>query len=262
MFKNYLKIAWRNLLRNKGFSLINLLGLTIGISCTIFMFLWVKDEIAFDKFHKNYDNVYQAMAHRDFNNTVFTDENMVFPLTQELQTGYPQIKNAVVATQTQTSLVEYNHAKLSRDILYVSDGFFKVFSWKFIKGNAATAITDPASVVLTQSAAKSFFGDSDPINKVVKLNNSENYKVTAVIEDIPGNSTLRFDGIIPINFSTPEAKRDMTEWVNSSWRVFIQAAPGVSEAQIGKIVGSVMRLHNTNDKVSTYFAFPMSKWHL
>src|SRR5687767_1530004 len=98
MIKNYVKIAWRNLFRNKGFSLTNLLGLTIGITCTIFIFLWVKDELAYDKFHKNHDNIYQVIAHRNFNNQVFTDRNMVLPLAKTLQGSSSLIKNAVVTT--------------------------------------------------------------------------------------------------------------------------------------------------------------------
>src|SRR4051812_10850503 len=84
MFKNYFKIAWRNLFRNKGFSLTNILGLTIGITCTILISFWVQDELAFNKFHKNYNNIYQVMANRNFNNQKFTDENMVLPLASSI----------------------------------------------------------------------------------------------------------------------------------------------------------------------------------
>ena len=96
MLQNYFKIAWRNLFRNKGFSLTNLLGLTIGMTCTILIFLWVQDELAYDRFHENHRNIYQVIAHRNFNNQIFTDRNMVLPLAQSLQTSSPQIKNAVV----------------------------------------------------------------------------------------------------------------------------------------------------------------------
>src|SRR6188508_377268 len=98
MIKNYFKIAWRNLFRNKGFSATNVLGLTIGITCTILIYLWVKDELGYNKFHTNYNNIYQVMAHRDFNNQVFTDQNMVLPLAQTIKKEIPQIKNAVVTT--------------------------------------------------------------------------------------------------------------------------------------------------------------------
>src|SRR5690348_16780308 len=98
MFNNYLKIAWRNLRRSKGFTVINILGLTIGITCTILILLWVQDELTYDKFQKNYDNIYQVIANRDFNNQVFTDRSMALPLADALEKDLPQIKHAVVTT--------------------------------------------------------------------------------------------------------------------------------------------------------------------
>src|SRR5215471_13026849 len=92
MIRNYFKIAWRNLFRNKGFSITNLLGLTIGITCTILIFLWVQDELTYDKFHANYNSIYKVMANRDFNNQVFTDENMVLPLASTLQESFLKSK--------------------------------------------------------------------------------------------------------------------------------------------------------------------------
>ena len=113
MFKNYLKIAWRNLRRNKGFSFINILGLTIGITCTILILLWVQDELNYNKFQANYDNIYKVMAHRDFNNQVFTDQNMVLPLAQSIQKEIPQVKYASVVTYRQPHILTYGDKKLS-----------------------------------------------------------------------------------------------------------------------------------------------------
>jgi putative ABC transport system permease protein len=173
MIKNYLKIAWRNLIRNKGFAFTNLLGLTIGITCTIFIFLWVKDEISFDTFHKNHDDIYQAMATRDFQNDIFTDDNMVFPLAPALQSRFPQIEYAASVSQIQTSLIDYKATKLKRDILFVNNDFLNIFSWTFLKGNMATALKDPSSIIITQSFAKAFFGDADPINQFLKIDNGQ-----------------------------------------------------------------------------------------
>ncbi|MCC8409375.1 ABC transporter permease [Mucilaginibacter sp. UR6-1] len=262
MFKNYLKIAWRNLVRNKGFAFTNLLGLTIGITCAMFIFLWVKDEISFDKFNTAYNRIYQAVATRNFKNNIFTDENMVFPLATELQAEYPQVEKAAVTTQTQSSLIDYKNIKLKRDILYVNEAFLDVFTCKFIKGSAAQALKDPSSIVITETFAKAFFGDADPINKVLKLNTSQSVKVSAVIADPPGNSTVRFDALVPFNYSDPDTKRNIAEWRNSSWRVYVKAKPGTTEAEVGRIVSAVMKKHNPDEKVSTYFAYPMSKWHL
>lgn len=262
MFKNYFKIAWRNLFRNKGFSLTNILGLTIGISCTILIFLWVQDELTFDKFHKNYDNIYQVVANRDFNNTVFTDPNMVLPLASSLQKTYPQIKNAVVTTQGDSHIFSTGENKIKKTGLTVGGNFFNMFSWKFIRGNAATAISDPSSIVLTESTAKAFFGNEDPINKVLKMDNNEDMKVSAVVADPADNSTLQFDFIKAFNYSDPSVKNAMNEWGNSSWRVYLQVIPGADIAMLDKNINTLKKQHDLNDKVSTYFTFPMSKWRL
>src|SRR4030095_14754164 len=148
MFKNYLKIAWRNLWRNKSFSAINILGLTIGITCTILILLWVQDELNYDKFQANYDGIYKVMANRDFNNQVFTDENMVMPLAQSVQNEIPQVKQAVVTTHNQPHVLTYGDLRLKQSGYTVSDNFFKMFSFKFVEGSAATSLPNPYTIVL------------------------------------------------------------------------------------------------------------------
>ncbi|QEC65977.1 FtsX-like permease family protein [Panacibacter ginsenosidivorans] len=261
MIRNYLKIAWRNLFRNKGFSITNILGLTIGITCTMLILLWVYDELTYDKFQKNYDNIYQVIANRDFNNQVFTDRSMVLPLASELEHSSPQIKHAVVTTYQQQRVLAHGEDKIKKEGYIVSDHFFDMFSWKFIKGSAATALKDPNSIVLSESAAKAFFGNEDPINKVIRFDNSQDVKVTAVVEDAPGNSTFRFDWITPFNYNDPDTKNAMGEWVNSSWNVFVQTVPNVDTSLLNKTITKVKRAHG-KDEISTYFAFPMSHWHL
>lgn len=262
MLKNYLKIAWRNLFKNKGFSVVNLLGLTIGITCSILIFLWVQDEVGYNKFHTNYNNIYKVMAHRDFNNTVFTDNNMVLPLAKALEESSPQIKNAVVTTHNQSHILAYGDVKLKKNGHNVSEHFFDLFSFKFIKGNAAASLEEPTSMVVTKSAAKALFGNDDPINKVVKIDKDQTAYITAVIADPPRNSNLQFDYIMPFNYSDPDVKRNMSEWVSSSWDVYIQTMPGADMKLIDKTINAIKKQHDHNDEVSTYFTFPMSKWRL
>jgi putative ABC transport system permease protein len=262
MIKNYLKIAWRNLFRNKAFSITNLLGLIIGITCTMLILFWVQDELTYDKFHKNYDNIYQVIANRDFKNEVFTDRNIMFPLSKELETGYPQIKNAVVITYPQNHVLSVGNTRLERQGRIVGGKFFDMFSWKVLRGNPADAITDPTSMVISQSTAKAFFGNNDPVGKVLRMDNDRDFKVAAVIADAPGNSTLRFDYIHAFNYSDPGVQRDMQQWINSSWNVFVQTAPGVNPAQIDKIINDIKLKHTPDEKISNYFTFPMSKWRL
>src|SRR5689334_4454162 len=141
MFQNYFKIAWRNLFRNKGFSITNILGLTIGITCTILILLWVQDEVGYNKFHQNYGDVYKILATRNFNNQIFTDENMVLPLAKSIESDVPQVKQAVVTTQRNPKVFTYGDTKLKKQGYTVSEHFFNIFSWKFLKGNASTALS-------------------------------------------------------------------------------------------------------------------------
>jgi ABC-type antimicrobial peptide transport system permease subunit len=263
MITNYFKIAWRNLFRNKGFSATNLLGLTIGITCTILISLWVKDELTYDKFHVNYSSIYKIYANRDFNNQMFTDENMVLPLASTIQKDISQIKHAVVTTHRQSHILTYGEKKLKKDGYTVSEHFFDIFSWKFIYGNASTALPDVNAIVLTKSTAKALFGNDDPINKVVRVDKDYDAKVTAIVEDVPGNSTLQFDFINTFNYANGFLSQAMTNWQNSSWDVYIHVNPGADLSTIEKSINEIKQQHDPGDKkISTYFAFPFSKLRL
>jgi putative ABC transport system permease protein len=263
MWINYLKIAYRNLLRNKGFSLTNLVGLSIGCTCTVLILLWVYDELTFDKFHDNYGEVYQVMAHRNFNDQIFTDEAMAFPLAAAIEQELPEVKHAVTSTLTESHLLAFEDNVLRKNGITVSENYFDLFSWPFLQGNAATALPDPSSIVLTESAAKTLFGDIDPLHKTLKLDNSTELTVTAVLQDLPGNSTFQFDYIKAFNYSDEQLKRAITNWTNSSWNVFVEAIPGTSADDLSEKISELKLKNSPNDKgISEYFAFPMSKWRL
>lgn len=232
------------------------------MTCTILILLWVKNELSYDKFHSNYSNIYKVMANRDFNNAIFTDESMVFPLAKALENTSSQIKNTVVTTYPQSSVLSYKDVKLKKSSYTVSENFFKVFSWRFIKGNAANAIQDPFSIVLTQSTATALFGSEDPIDKTLRIDNNTDLKVTAIVEDVPPASTLQFDFVRPFNFSDPGVQRNMKEWTNSSWNVFVQTSSDPDISSLEKLVNKIKKQHSSDDNFSNYFLFPMSKWHL
>src|SRR5678816_3861386 len=263
MFKNYFKIAWRNLFRNKGFSLTNLLGLTIGMTCTILIFLWVQDELTYNKFHANYNSIYKIKSNRDFNNQVFTDDNMVLPLAKTVKEKLPQIKNAVVTTHQGSHVLAFGEAKLKKRGYTVSDRFFDMFTWRLTRGNAASALPDAYAMVLTESTATALFGNADPINKIIKVDNEYDAKVTAVVADVPGNSSFQFDFINTFNYSNESLKQAMTNWQNSSWDVYVQPNPGTNMSLLEKDINEIKYQHDPKDKkISTYFTFPMNKWRL
>ena len=146
--------------------------------------------------------------------------------------------------------------------MFNSEHFFDVFTWQFLQGDAKTALKDPESIVLTQSAAKAVFGNADPMGKTIKIDNATNFKVTAIVADAPGNSTFQCDFIKPFNYNDAGVKRSMNEWTNSSWNVFIQTVPGVNIVSAEKFINELKHQRDPRDNISTYFMFPMSKWRL
>jgi len=262
MLKNYFKIALRNLLRNKGFSFTNLLGLTIGMTCTIFILLWVQDELSYDKFQDNYKNIHQVMANRNFDGKIMTDNAIIFPLAKEMEANFPQVKKAVVTTFSEPHILAVGENKVKKNGYAVSDHYFDIFSWKFIKGNAANAIKEPNAIVLTASAAKTFFGDAEPLGKIIRMDNQRDVKVSAVLADVPSNSSLQFDFIQPYDYSDGFIKQAMNEWQNSFSNVFVQTVPGTDNASLLKNINALIKQHDPTDHVSTYFFQPMSKWRL
>jgi ABC-type antimicrobial peptide transport system permease subunit len=203
------------------------------------------------------------MAHRDFNNNVFTDQNMVLPLASTIQKEIPQIKYATVTTHNLSQVLTVGEKQLKKNGYTVGEHFFDIFSWKFIKGNAASALPDAYSVVLTQSTAKALFGDADPMNKTIRIDDDFDAKVSAVVEDAPATSTIKFDYITTFNYSNDYIKRSMNEWQNSSWLVYVQSVPGADINLLDKRINEIKQSHDPSDKeISKYFSFPISKWRL
>lgn len=231
------------------------------MASAVFILLWVYDELTYDRFQKNYNTIYQVIANRDFKNQVFTDRSMVLPLARELENSSPQIKHAVVTTYQQQNLLAYNNNKIKQSGYIVSEYFFDIFSWQFVRGNAATALKDPNSVVLSENAAMVFFGNEDPLHKVLTVDNNRAVKVSAVVKNPPGNSTFQFDWIMPFNYDDPGTRASMNEWTNSSWNVFIQTMPKADTAWLNKHITKIKKAHG-NDDISSYFVFPMDHWRL
>jgi ABC-type antimicrobial peptide transport system permease subunit len=261
MFRHHLNISWRNILKNKTFSLLNIGGLTLGMTLTFLISLWVYDELSFDRFHANYQEIYQVIANRNFNDNVFTDRNMLFPLAKAIDAEIPDVKDAVWTTHLQTSLLSVDETSLNKQGLVVGGPIFDIFSWHFLQGNATDALANPACIVLTESTALALFGSSDPLDKIIHVDNERDMKVTAIISDPPANSSLTFDYLMPFDFSSPAVKKSMESWDNYSWYVYVQANAHTDIAKLEKEITDLMFRH-TEDALSTYFVFPMEKWHL
>ncbi|HYF29871.1 MAG TPA: ABC transporter permease [Chitinophagaceae bacterium] len=195
MIKNYLKIAFRNLLRHKAYSLLNISGLAIGMACSILILLWVQNELSYDRFHANAHRLYRITANASDFKVAINPAGMPAGLKQEM----PAIKSFVRLTLPTTRLFETEGRKFQeKRVFYADSNFLELFSFPLVKGNPATALRGVDGVLITESMAKKYFGKDEALGKILRLNNSSNVTVTGVLADIPANSHLQFDFILPM----------------------------------------------------------------
>ncbi|MDR6943215.1 ABC transporter permease [Mucilaginibacter pocheonensis] len=230
MLKNYIKIAWRNLYKNKAFSLIHILGLTMGITVCLMIFLYITNEFSFDKFHKQGKNIYRVM--RGFDATKARVPYLSGPYAPALLNDYPKEIKAAVRVQTRNDLVSFGEKAFNEKKVYATDaGFFSLFSFPLIKGDAATVLKEPGSIVLNETTAKRYFGSVDnAMGKVVQMDKRLQLKVTGVARDVPANSHMDFDMVMPIaNYVHDDG---FNVWVNNSMFVYVLLDSQVSKAQL------------------------------
>lgn len=195
MIKNYFKTAWRNLLKNKAFSIINLLGLSIGISVCFIIVLFVQDELSYDRFNVKADRIVRVLFQSNINGGKINEATVMPPTAQALKNDYPEVQEATRLHYAGRPKVAYGDKKFKDgEFAFVDSNFFNVFTAHFIKGDAATALQEPNTLIVTNDFAKKYFGEEDPIGKSLDFNNhSELYKVTGVIDKIPANAHFHFD---------------------------------------------------------------------
>ena len=229
MIANYLKIMKRNLLKNKGFSLINIIGLSLGIACFILISMWVTNEISYDKFHKNIDRLYRV-------NTILPNgkilPNSSLKLGEEMQLRYPEIESYTNFIPWARSLLRYKDKSYDETGIYLVDpAFFTMFSFEFVAGNPSNPMPDIYSIVITSETAKKYFGNENPIGKRIYSNVFErDFIVTAVVKKMPSNSTLQFNIAGSVKLM-PLQRRE--SWEFSGW-TYVMLGKNVSEAGFNK----------------------------
>jgi putative ABC transport system permease protein len=200
MFKNLFKIALRNILKDKVYSTINILGLTIGITCSLFLFMYILDELSYDRYNKNADNIYRIVSNIKEPDNAFTWAVAQIPLAEELRNNYPEVENAVRFFNTSRTLYKNGDKQFYEEDFYLADStVFDMFTYEFINGNQTTALDAPFSIVLTESVAIKYFGKTDVLGESLQNQQDEEFKITAVMKDVPHNSHYRFDALISRN---------------------------------------------------------------
>ena len=262
MFRSYFKIAWRSLWKNKAFSVTNLLGLSIGMACTMLILLWVQDELGWDRFHPNYKTIYQVMVNRNFNGETVTETATPFPVAAAAKENFSEVKNSFVDDNGREQVLKYNETILKRRGYTVSNDYFHLLHWTFLKGNAKTAFGSPENIVLSASTAEALFGKEEPLGKVIKLNNENLKTVSGVVQDPPAGSTIQFSFVYPFNPSSDYVKGAQNDWVNSYTQSFVEVQPGTDVAALNKKLSDLINRKSGAAEKAEYFLHPMEKWRL
>jgi putative ABC transport system permease protein len=265
MLRNYLKIAFRNITRNSVYSFINIGGLAIGIACSLLILLWVWEEVTYDRFHKNNRQLGQLYFNNFFSDKISTSEAVPLGPYEFLKTYDARIKNSCVAYWQSNSMLAVGDKKVYQVGRMVSPEFLEMFQFPLLKGAAENVLDDPRSIVITESLAKSLFGDADPINQLLKLDYSTELKVTGVLKDLPRNSTFKFQYLASwaIYAEQDWAKKERDNWDNESYPVFIELQPGVTFADINSSIKDLPKVKNKDDGFKReMFLLPMKDWHL
>ena len=237
MLKNYLKIAWRNLMKSKVFSFINIFGLTVGITVCLMIFLFVMNEFSFDNFHTKGKDIYRVM--RSFDTSIPPVPYLSGPYADALLNDFPgEIKQAV-RVFPDNDLGSYKDRSFNEKNVYLVDSnFFTFFSFPLLKGNPATALSDPNSVVMTEATARKYFGNEEPMGKIIELNHERKLRVTGIARDVPANSHLNFDMVLSLSFAynLPWFKA----WINNNHFVYVLLDKQANRASIEKRFSAFM----------------------
>jgi len=265
MFKNYVLITVRNLFKNGFYSFINIAGLAIGITCSILILLWVKDETSFDKFHPKADRLYQVWVKAFFDGKVSSWTSVPLPTYEAFKTADSNIKRMVVTDWGGSHLLTVNDNRLIKQGYWASEEFLEMFEFTLLKGNATQVMDDPKSIVITESTAKALFGDEDPINQVIRVDNEHELKVTGLLKDIPTTSSFEFDFLMPWKYreQTNEwVRRNTTNWGNYSFQVFAELNDPAHHAAVENSVRMMLQEHGETETKPEYFLYPMLRWRL
>jgi ABC-type antimicrobial peptide transport system permease subunit len=261
MLKSYLKIAWRNIAKNKVHTFINVAGLSVGMAVAMVIGLWIWDELSFDKYHQSYNHIAQLMTTQTANGETGTFGSTVVPLSAELRTKYAGDFKLTALTWEGTHILAVGDKKISQNGMWAEPDLPAILSLKMIKGSYAS-FKDPSSFVLSQSVAIALFGSADPINKVVRIDNKTDMKVAGVYQDLPYNTSF-----YPTRFMLPWSNpanwwnTQSTAWDNHGCHLFALMNEHADFAKVSAKIRNITKPHfKMNDEVMQIH--PMAKWHL
>ncbi|WP_136468267.1 ABC transporter permease [Flagellimonas onchidii] len=261
MIKNYLKIAWRNLLKNRTFTLLNVVGLSAGLAITALIFLWASFELGFDHFHQKIDRIYEVQNQYDINGEILNWADTPKILGPTLSENYPEIEHAVRYSWDMHFLFSKGEKRLQPMGNIVDPEFLKVFDFPLVSGNIDSALEGVNSVVLTQALAKKLFGDTDPMGQTITIDNNTVFTVTGVLKDLPNNTAFSFEFLMPWKYLI-QLGWDDTNWSNHNIKTYVLLKEGVTGTELTEKIKNIRAIHDKNAPDMLTYLYPFSKTHL
>ena len=268
MLISYLKTAWRNIIRSKGYSVLTILGLATGMTIALLIGLWVYYQYSYNRFLPDYQQVYQVKSNYNADGAIDTENSTPTKLADVLRTQFPEIAYVSETDWFGSHGLKAGEKKLYNNGGQVQKDFLQIFQFPLTKGNPGSALDDPYSIVLTESTATALFGKEDPINKIIRFDNKNDLRVTGVLKNLPANSSFQFHYLVPFSFyeqTTPWVKkmRSMPFGSGNAFQVFVKLKPGVSYEQIaGKIKNIEKGTDDLNAKTTEVVMQPLAHWQL
>jgi len=268
MLKNYFKTAWRNTIRGRGYSALNIFGLATGMAVALIIGLWVYNQYSYDKFLPGYKQLYQVRRNFYGNGDTLTYGGASLKLTDVLRNQVPEIESVAETDGGGLHGLKVADKKLYMKGNVVAGDFLAMFQFNLLKGNAKNVLKDPYSIVLTERTAKALFGNEDALNKTVRYDNKNDLKVTGVLKDIPANSTLQFDFLVPFSYlESTDSWVKLARSAGFGWTNFItyvKLKPGITHANVAPKIKDIQKTETDNSMSMTtnIILDPVENWHL
>ncbi len=260
MFRNYFKTTFRNLWKNKTYSFLNIFGLAVGIACAALIFLWVEDELTYNHYFSNRDNLYVVKDQQTYDGTTFTFDATPGPMAQSMKAEIPGIKSTARTTWGNSLLFSVDDKNIYDQGMFVDSNFLRMFQLQFIKGSASAAFNNLYSIVVNETMANKFFGTTDVIGKSLKVNNKQSYIITGVIKDLPKNVSFKFDWLAPFDIYLND-NTWLKEWGSNGIITYVETTPNANISAINKkLYGYIQSKY---DGASAHMSiYPMNRWRL
>lgn len=237
MIKNFIKITLRNIVRHKGYSFINITGLAVGMACCLLITLWVLDELSYDRFHENAPYLYRVEENQHYSGRLFHVNVTPHPIAPAMKEEFPEIRDASRYVRADGRLFRYGEKSFyENSVRAVDPSFLDMFTYPLVNGNKESALNAPDSILISQDIAVKYFGSEDPLGKIINIDNKYDFKVTGVLKNVPHNSVLQFEALIPYEFLR-KIGRTNEQWGSNSIGTFVQLQKEATMEQVnGKIL--------------------------